>query len=275
MNRLKQLKNQYFQDSHQKDKQIFFLVAMPRSGNTLFASIMNQNPDIACTGNSITLEIMKDLFLLKKTDVFQNFPDHRSLDNILDIVYDTYYKDWPQKYIIDRGPVMTPGNFALMKKHYKRPFKCIVLVRDLMDVLASYMKWYTENPDAFPNKYECENDDEKLYMIMKKDGAVAKELDAIKNAYKYPEICYFMKYDKLVMNPEEQIRGMYNFLNIPYYSHYFENLQQVNVNGISYDDTVVGSNMHNVWPGKIRKIYNSYIEKIPQRIREKYGHIKF
>ena len=22
-----------------------------------------------------------------------------------------------------------------------------------MDVLASYMQWYTENPDAFPNKY--------------------------------------------------------------------------------------------------------------------------
>ena len=53
MHRLKQLKNQYFQDSHQKDKQLFFLIAMPRSGNTLFASIMNQNPDIACTGNSM------------------------------------------------------------------------------------------------------------------------------------------------------------------------------------------------------------------------------
>ena len=34
---------------------------MPRSGNTLFASIMNQNPEIAVTANSITLEIMKDL----------------------------------------------------------------------------------------------------------------------------------------------------------------------------------------------------------------------
>jgi hypothetical protein len=22
-----------------------------------------------------------------------------------------------------------------------------------MDVLASYMQWYTENPDAFPNRY--------------------------------------------------------------------------------------------------------------------------
>ena len=72
--------------SENRIKKLFFLVAMPRSGNTLFASIMNQNPDLVCTPNSITLEIMKDLFLLKQTDVFQNFPDHKSLDNILDIV---------------------------------------------------------------------------------------------------------------------------------------------------------------------------------------------
>ena len=80
---------------------------MPRSGNTLFSTVMSQNPKIAATANSVTLEIMKDLFLLKQTDVFQNFPDHKSLDNVLDVVFDTYYKDWPQEIIIDRGPVMT------------------------------------------------------------------------------------------------------------------------------------------------------------------------
>ena len=31
-----------------------------------------------------------------------------------------------------------------------------------MDVLASYMKWYTENPDAFPNRFGFKNDEEKL-----------------------------------------------------------------------------------------------------------------
>ena len=71
-----------------QNKQLLFLVAQPRSGNTLFASIMNQNPEIAATPNSITLEIMKDLFLLKQTDVFLNYPDHKSLDNVLDVVYD-------------------------------------------------------------------------------------------------------------------------------------------------------------------------------------------
>ena len=247
---------------------------MPRSGNTLFASIMNQNPKIVCTANSITLEIMKDLFLLKETDVFQNYPDHRSLDNVLDVVYDTYYKDWPQRIIIDRGPVMTPGNFALMQKYFKRSFKCIVLLRDLMDVLASYMQWYTENPDAFPNRFNLKNDDEKLSMIMNTKGAVAKDLDAIKNAFNYPDICCFVKYDDLVAQPEKEFRKIYQFLGEPYFNHKFEDLQQVEVNGMKYDDTIVGKNMHKI-RSVVRKVNNPYIEKIPERIRQKYGHIKF
>ena len=258
-----------------KNKQLFFLVALPRSGNTLFASIMNQNPAIAATPNSITLEIIKDLFLLKRTDVFLNYPDHRSLDNVLDVVYDTYYKDWPQRIIIDRGPVMTISNLALMQKHFKRPFKCVVLLRDLMDVLASYMQWYTENPDAFPNRYNHKNDEEKLIMLMNREGAVAKNLEAIKNAFNYPGLCHYIKYDDMVTQPEQEFKKIYKFLNEPYFNHRFDNLDQVSVNGLSYDDRVVGSNMHKLFDGPVRKVYNPYIEKIPERIKEKYGHIRF
>ena len=49
----------------------------------------------------------------------------------------------------------------------------------------------------------------------------------------------------------------------------------VKVNGLTYDDKIVGSNMHKLFDGPVRKVYNPYIEKIPERIREKYGHIKF
>ena len=258
-----------------QSKKLFFLIALPRSGNTLFASIINQNPEIATTANSITLEIMKDLFLLKETDVFQNFPDHKSLDNVMDSVYDNYYKDWPQRIIIDRGPVMTTGNFELMKKYFKRPFKCIILLRDLMDVLASYMQWYTQNPDAFPNRFGLKNDEEKLFMLMHKEGSIAKELDAIKNSYNYPGMCHYVKYDDLMTNPTEELQKIYKFLEEPYYPHYFENLKDININGIEYNDTVVGKNMHKLHTGKIEKIYNPYIEKIPQRIKENYEHIKF
>ncbi len=258
-------------------RKLFFLVALPRSGNTLFASIMNQNPEIATTANSITLDIMKVLFLLKQTEVFQNFPDHKSLDNVLDNVYNLYYKDWPQRIIIDRGPVLIsgkPGNFELIKKHFKYEFKCIILLRDLMDVLASYMQWYTENPDSFVNKLG-NNDEEKLLQLMREDGAIVKEIKSIQTAYKYPEMCHFVKYNDIVTNPKQEFKKIYKFMDEPYFNHRFDNLDQVKINGLSYDDRVVGNNMHKLFDGPVRKVYNPYIEKIPESIIRKYEHIKF
>ena len=169
---------------------------------------------------------------------------------------------------------MTIDNFALMQKHYRRPFRCIVLVRDLMDVLASYMQWYTKNSDAFINRLNLKNDEEKLFWLMKDDGAIAKELKAIQNSFNYKGLCYYLKYDDLVADPERCINDVYKFLNIPYYSHQFQNLQQININGIEYNDRIVGKNMHTI-RNEIKKEYNPYIEKIPQTIREKYGHIRF
>jgi len=259
-----------------QNRKLFFLVALPRSGNTLFASIINQNPNLVCTANSITLEIMKDLYLLKKTEVFQNFPDHKSLDNVLDNVFTNYYQQWPQRIIIDRGPVMTsgnPGNFELMQKHFKPGFKCFVLLRDLMDVFASYMQWYTENPDSFVNKLG-KNDEEKLLSLMNKDGAIVKEIKSIQTAYKYPKMCHFIKYDDMVTNPEQEFRKIYKFIDEPYFNHRFIDLDQVKINGLCYDDRVVGNNMHKLFDGPVRKVYNPYIEKIPKSIRERYGHIK-
>jgi len=48
----------------------------------------------------------------------------------------------------------------------------------------------------------------------------------------------------------------------------------MNVNGMKYDDTIVGKNMHNI-RSVVRKVPNTYIDKIPKRIRQKYEHIRF
>ena len=256
-----------------KKRKLFFLVALPRSGNTLLASILNQNPDIAATANSMTLEIMKVLFLLKETDVFKNYPDHKSLDNVLNTVFDNYYKDWPQRIIVDRGPVTTPGNFNLMQKHFGNRFKVIVLVRDLIDVLASFVKWFENEPTAYPNKLG-KNIEEKLWALMNKDGSIAKELIAIQNAFNYKEICHFIKYDDLVKNPQQTISNLYQFLGEPLYPHQFSNLKQFQLNGIGYDDKELGNNLHMIRT-EVRKEDNPYKSMIPKSIVDAYGHITF
>ena len=254
-------------------RKLFFLVALPRSGNTLLASILNQNPEIAATANSMTLEIMKELFLLKETDVFKNYTDHKSLDNVLNTVFDNYYKDWPQRIIVDRGPVTTPGNFNLMQKHFGNRFKVIVLVRDLIDVLASFVKWFENEPTAYPNKFG-KNIEEKLWALMDKNGSIAKELIAIQNAFNYKEICHFIKYDDLVKNPQQTISNLYQFLDEPLYPHQFSNLKQFQLNGIGYDDKELGNNLHMIRT-EVRKEDNPYKSMIPKSIVDAYGHITF
>ena len=246
---------------------------MPRSGNTLFTSIMNQNPDVVVTPNSLTLEIMKELFLLKKIDTFQNFPDEQSLDNVMDEVYNLYYKHWNYKVIIDRGPVCTPGNLKVMQKHFKQPLRCVVILRNVLDVLASYIKWFETEPTAFPNQFKTL--DEKLSQIMNKNGAVAKELMSIQYLLQHPEMAVFIKYDDLVANPEEEIRKVYTFLNLPYYSHKFIDLNQITVNGLQYNDSIVGENMNTIRTKKIMKVENEYKKLIPERFMKEYGHIRF
>jgi len=258
----------------QQVKKIFFLMALPRSGNTLFGSIMNQNPDIGATANSITLEIMKVLILLKtETDTFKNFPDHKSLDNVLSSVYKNYYKDWNYKYIIDRGPVLTPANFELMKQYFDQPIKCIIIWRNLLDVFASYIKWFENEPTAYPNQFG-KTIEEKLFRLMDINGGIAKELMAIQNALR-PEnrhMCHFLKYDELVNDTKNQINKIYDFLEIPRFNHNFKTLNQFKVNGISYDDSIVGNKMHTIRE-EIRKEENPYYEMIPKSIIREYGHI--
>jgi hypothetical protein len=234
---------------------------------------MNQNPDVAVTANSITLDIMKNLLLLKYTNIFKNFPDEQSLDNVLDKVYNLYYKNWNHKVIIDRGPVCTPGNLRIMQKHFKQPIRCVVLVRDVLDVLASYIKWFETEPTSFINQYATL--DEKLIQIMNKKGAVAKELMSIQYLLHHPEMAVFIKYDDLVMNPEKELRKVYTFLNLPYFPHTFTNLNQVVVNGLQYNDSIVGKNMHTIRTEKIMKVENKYRNNIPQRFVKEYGHITF
>ena len=81
----------------------FFLAGLPRSGNTLLSSILNQNPEIMVSANSFLCDHMHHTALLQYDERFKNFPDSNSLNNLISSTFDSYYKDWDAKYIIDRS----------------------------------------------------------------------------------------------------------------------------------------------------------------------------
>ena len=258
-----------------KNKKIFFLAGLPRAGNTLLTSILNQNPDICCTPNSITLEIYKDVWNLKHTDVFQNYPDDESLHRVMETILPAYYQHWNYKYIIDRGPAGTQGNLYLLKKFYNKKIKIIFLVRPLLEVLASWVSWSMKTPDSFIRK-TTQNPTEACHMLMKQEGLIVTELLCMQNLLK-PENkhhVHFVDYKDIVSKPGSTIKEIYKFLDIPSFKHRFVDLDQVMVNGLGYDDTIMGKGMHMIKTKKLIKSKTN-VNILPPEIIKQYGKIKF
>jgi sulfotransferase len=257
------------------NKKIFFLIGLPRSGNTLLASLINQNPKMACTANSLVFGILYELYKLKNNLSFLNFPDHKSLDNVSDSIIDTYYKDWTQEYIIDRSPALTPINYEILKQHFKQPIKCIILWRDFMDVIASYIKWFKTEPSSYLNKINKNTIEEKLLHLLDEEEMIPRQLLAVQNALKIKnEIkLHIVRYNDLVLNTKDTLNSIYDFLEIEHYNHYYNNLKQLSINGIEYNDGVVGNNLHTI-KTEIKLEENPYKKMIPQSIIDKYGYIK-
>ena len=257
-------------------KDIFFLHGLPRAGNTLFGSIINQNPDVAVTANSVCADMMGHLFMLKHTDIFKNYPDHKSFDNVAKSVLENYYKNWPYKYIIDRAPWGWPINLKFLKET-KSNVKIILLVRDVVEVLASFIRWSEREPTAFVNRYEAKTKEEKCNMLMNKDGVIVKELIGIKHLLDHQpkKIYHLVEYNNLVKNPEKTIDSVYEFLSIPKFKHRFIDLDQFEVNSMKYNEDIVGEGLHTIKTNNISKTkYNAY-DIIPSTIINKYKQCNF
>jgi hypothetical protein len=233
---------------------------------------MNQNPAVAVTANSITLEIFKELYLLKETEVFQNFPDHTSLDNVIKNIMSSYYQDWPQSFILDRGPAGTPGNSMVLTQYMDQPLKAVLLVRDLPDIFASFLKVLSKTETLTPQR--C---DEYLSLLMAKDAMIARALESIKY-FTLPENkhrCVMVKYDDLVANPIKELGRIHKFIGIPSYQYKLKNFDQFSIDDIRYNDKVLEHELHTIRTDGIKKIKNSYRDMVPPRLLAKYGHITF
>ena len=257
-------------------KDIFFLCGLPRAGNTLFGSIMNQNPDVGVSANSICADMMGELFMLKHTDIFKNYPDHKSFNNVAKSVFENYYKDWNYKYIVDRAPWGYPVNLKFLKET-RSNVKIIVLVRDVIEVLASFIRWSEREPTSFVNRYAAKTREEKCNMLMNKDGVIVKELIAIKHLLEHQskEIYHLVEYNNLVEKPEKTINDIYEFLDIPKFKHRFTNLDQFKVNDIKYDEAIVGEGLHTIKTDAIYKDKYDAYNIIPKSIIDTYKQCNF
>lgn len=242
-------------------KEYYFLTSLPRSGNTLLGSIINQNPKISLTANSILTDVIYQLSLIKNYSIYKNFPDENSFNNIIKNVFNNYYKDWKAKHIIDRAPWGTPGNLSLLKSIIKKP-KFIILYRPILECLASFIK--IERPI---------NIETRCHELMSDEGIIGKNLFSIKNIIKDKEDYIIVNYLDLINKTLEQINKIYKFLNINNFNHRFNKLDDFSANNIKYDDTILNIPLHKIRTDKIKINKYNIEEYLPSNIIKQYSNL--
>lgn len=256
------------------ERKIHYLCGLPRAGNTIISTILNQNPEIAATANSVITEIFRELHHLKTLDVFQNYPDHNSFDNVIKAVIPEYYKNWKEPIIIDRGPWGAPTNLKFLKHYINPKPKIVILVRDVLEVLASFIEWADKNYDAFPNRYGSMDTEKRCELLMNHDGLIVKELIAIKHLIDHhPGEYKLIDYNDLVKNPEKIIKEIYKFYDIKPFKHNFKSFKQFEVNGMGYNDKIIGANLHTIKTKGINKTKRNIKKILPKSIIEKYSNL--
>ena len=50
----------------------------------------------------------------------------------------------------------------------------------------------------------------------------------------------------MIGHPKKEIDRIYQFLNIPHYNHDFTEIGQFNMNGVRYDDSYLGRDLHTI-----------------------------
>jgi len=258
-------------------KQMFFLHGLPRAGNTLLSSILNQNPNIALTANSVCPEMLGMLNLVKGSGEFVNFPDHNSFDNVTKSLFKNYYKDWTQDYIIDRAPWGYPVNLKNLRE-IEDNIKIIVLVRDMEEVLASFIKFTNKQPNSRFNNIAYSIEHKCNILLNPNTFNLHKMWEGIKNLWdnESKETYHLIDYHTLCNTPQETIEGIYNFLDIPLWEHRFTNLEQFKVNDMKYDDTRndFGEGLHTIDTQKIYT-HNHNENILPPHIIDRCKNLNF
>ena len=242
-------------------KKYYFLSGLPRSGNTLLGSIINQNPKLNLTANTILTDAIYQLHLLKEYKIYKNFPDENSLNNIIKNIFDLYYKDWKANHIINRGVWGTPFNLNLLKSIIKKP-KFIILYRPVLECLASFIK--IEKP---------KNVEERCEYLMGKDGMIGRSLWSIKNIIKEKEDYIIINYLDLIKKTSNQINKIYKFLNIDSFNHTFKNLNHFSTNNVQYDDSIFNAPLHKIRTDKIELNKYKIEDYLPSYIIKKYSNL--
>jgi sulfotransferase len=235
-------------------KQFYLLAGLPRSGNTLLASLLNQNPNFYVSPISPLPDYLNCLY---KTSC--QSPDINSTgiiepsDYAIKQFIHNYYKDIDNPIIFDRQKTWgMPSNYFNALTFIQPEIKVIFTTRSIVEILASLINILgTRVNDSMTKanwiwKSHLTENDNKCDFLMSPLYDLDKIFTTYTSIQNYPNNFLVVQYENLLESPTETMKEIYSFLGQEYFDHNFKKIKSKE----TYHDENIGmpKNLHEVKP---------------------------
>jgi len=217
-------------------KKVMYNSSMPRAGSTLIQNILGQNPEFYVTPTSGVFD-----FLFNARTIYSASPEVKAQDA------DTMEKAWKgycrgaidgyfnaitdKPYVIDKCRGWN-GEYNFIKFYDENP-KIISMIRDPRAVYASMEKKYRANPQlehGIANWGDLTGTTtDKRVVHWSNTLPIGPIMDRIYQVLLdgTHENILFIKFEDLTINPDRELKKIYEYLELPYYKHDFNNVEQI------------------------------------------------
>jgi sulfotransferase len=217
-------------------QKIFYNSSMPRAGSTLMQNILGQNPDIHTTPTSGMFEMMSAARTIFTDGLeFKAQDEQQMLDGFRGFLksglYGFYNNITDKPYVVDKSRGWN-AEWEFANAFDPNP-KMICMIRDIRAVYASLEKKYRKNPLIDHHIANWGNlqgtTTDKRIEVWSANPPIGPSMDRIYQVLVQGlhKNILFVKFEDLTTDPETQMRRVYEYLELPYFEHDFNNIKQV------------------------------------------------
>jgi sulfotransferase len=209
---------------------IHFISGLPRSGSTLLAAILRQNPDVFATMSGPVAPIVADLMRsMSGSNPFGLMISDECRELVLRSVVEAYYRNVGREVIFDTNR-MWCGLLPCLARLFPSS-KVICCVRTPAWILDSFERKIQGNA-LEPSKIFGYDSTLTVYgrvdrLTNSPNGPVYHSLSGLRQAWfsEHAGRIILVRYDSLVERPAATLDALYEFLNMTRFVHDFEDLE--------------------------------------------------
>jgi hypothetical protein len=196
-------------------KKLHFLSGLPRSGSTVLAAILNQNPETHVSTTSGLSAALGSLVSAWENPILSGADiDRNRLAQTMRGTIDSFYETTDKPIVIDKSRSWpSPEILQSMENVLGRKPKIITTVRSVPDCMASFVRVAKpEDFNDFMQSSPLANHLKQSYISLQAGLAAA------------PDCFLIVEYDDLIESPEQELRRIHEFLELPKFAYDFENI---------------------------------------------------